>query len=281
MRALAASMISFFVLGLCGVANAAPRYFPLDQGNTWTYVDPNRAGAGELKISVKGEQGGLIVVDFYGTEGLIEDRGDELDIEIPDEGGLVPYYRFKEATFVHHDVFSCETGRDMTAAATDDVVDTPAGVFEGCLRLEYGPGHCADAGRSVEWWKADVGLVKWVEESFIGPRTHVLQSYGPAPTTETFRRGDTDGDGSLVISDAISILNYLFTGTGHAPSCEDAADVNDDGVLNIGDPIFLLGYMFLGSATPPAPGPDNCGEDPTPDTLPTCDFPSCKQGFGT
>ena len=49
--------------------------------------------------------------------------------------------------------------------------------------------------------------------------------------------------------------------------CFDAADADDDGVVNgLIDGLYILNYQFLpGFPPPPAPGPDECGADPTPD----------------
>jgi hypothetical protein len=88
---------------------------------------------------------------------------------------------------------------------------------------------------------------------------------------ERFRRGDADANGSLDITDAIVTLGFLFLGTA-APACRDAADADDSGILDITDAIYSLGYQFLGSSAPPAPGPRDCGEDPTGDALPTCAY---------
>jgi hypothetical protein len=84
-----------------------------------------------------------------------------------------------------------------------------------------------------------------------------------------FRRGDTDGDGRVQITDPIRTLNALFTG-GEAIGCEDAADANDDGTVNIADPVFTLNWLFLGGPPPPSPGPLRCGPDPTEDALEPC-----------
>jgi len=81
-----------------------------------------------------------------------------------------------------------------------------------------------------------------------------------------FLRGDANGDGARDISDAVSILQYLFGGS--ELDCPDAADTNDDGVLNIADPIFLLGYLFAGGPDLPEPS-EEPGSDPTLDGL-TC-----------
>jgi len=35
------------------------------------------------------------------------------------------------------------------------------------------------------------------------------------------------------------------------------------GGVNITDGIYILNYLFQGGPAPPAPGPDECGPDPT------------------
>ena len=77
----------------------------------------------------------------------------------------------------------------------------------------------------------------------------------------TFRRGDADNSGAANISDAVSILNFLFTAAGD-PACAEAADVNDDGTINITDPVGLLEFLFGGGTAPADPGSATCGPDP-------------------
>ncbi|MBI4605163.1 MAG: hypothetical protein HY721_24630 [Planctomycetes bacterium] len=85
-----------------------------------------------------------------------------------------------------------------------------------------------------------------------------------------FLRGDCDGDGSaeVWVTEAIFLLSHLFQGSGEI-LCEDACDGNDDGRLDLSDAVYLLSFGFLGGPAPPAPGPWECGCDPTPDGL-TC-----------
>jgi mono/diheme cytochrome c family protein len=64
------------------------------------------------------------------------------------------------------------------------------------------------------------------------------------------QRGDVDRSGGLNISDAISTLNFLFSG-GEAPPCTAIANSNGDANLNITDPVFLLGFLFSGTEAPP------------------------------
>ncbi|MEC9476320.1 MAG: hypothetical protein VX764_04705 [Planctomycetota bacterium] len=93
------------------------------------------------------------------------------------------------------------------------------------------------------------------------------------PTEPTFRRGDINHDAGVDIADAIALLGQLFSG-GATFGCEDARDVNDDGTIDIADAIKALGYLFLGGSIP-APGPVNCGPDPTVDALPLCVYTPC------
>lgn len=83
-----------------------------------------------------------------------------------------------------------------------------------------------------------------------------------------FRRGDPNGDGSVDVSDAVSMLQYLFEGL--PISCVDAADFADNGSVNIADPVGLVGFLFGGESPPAQPYP-NCGTDINDtDALPDC-----------
>ena len=98
------------------------------------------------------------------------------------------------------------------------------------------------------------------------------------PGGAPFRRGDSNADRVVNLSDAIAVLSYLFTG-GAAPVCLDSSDANDDAKVDISDALSLLGFLFLGNAPPPPPGPLACGTDPTADALPPCAYPaeSCRE----
>ena len=87
-----------------------------------------------------------------------------------------------------------------------------------------------------------------------------------------FLRGNSNGDSSIDLADALFVMNWLFV-SGDQPACFDSADVNDDGGLDISDSIFLLNYLFVNGPIPGAPGPFNCGLDPSEDTL-DCVLPS-------
>jgi len=81
-----------------------------------------------------------------------------------------------------------------------------------------------------------------------------------------FKRGDTNNDAKVDISDAVFTLQHLFTG-GPRWVCEEGSDANDDGKTDISDPVYVLGFLFLGTGAPKAPYPD-CGTDPGGSTCP-------------
>jgi Ca2+-binding EF-hand superfamily protein len=81
-----------------------------------------------------------------------------------------------------------------------------------------------------------------------------------ASAAPVFVRGDATADGSVDLTDAISILGYLFLGQEN-PGCTKAADANDDGGVDVSDPLGILSALFqgyeLGIAAPyPAKGID-------------------------
>ncbi len=94
------------------------------------------------------------------------------------------------------------------------------------------------------------------------------------PPSQGFRRGDSNEDANVDISDAVFSLSYLFLG-GPTPTCLDAADANDDGRVDLSDAVYTLGFKFLGGPEIPAPGPNNCGKDPTTDSLVECSYNKC------
>jgi 6-phosphogluconolactonase (cycloisomerase 2 family) len=86
-----------------------------------------------------------------------------------------------------------------------------------------------------------------------------------------FHRGDSTADGAVDLADAVFTLDHLFRG-GEASVCLDASDADDTGRLDLADPVYLLNHLFRGGAEIPAPGPIDCGVDPTDDGLAECGY---------
>ncbi len=92
-----------------------------------------------------------------------------------------------------------------------------------------------------------------------------------------FRRGDSNGDGEVNLSDPIRVLERLFA-SGDPLPCEDAADFDDNGELELQDPIDALYYLFLGRKPAVFPGPGVCGTDLIADALEECqESPACLE----
>ena len=91
----------------------------------------------------------------------------------------------------------------------------------------------------------------------------------PSVTVQTFLRGDVNDDGAVDLSDSISTLGYLFSGTDE-PACFAAAKATGSaGELNITDAVFIFTWLFSGGDDPPPPTPSagtypaaDCGPDP-------------------
>jgi len=89
-----------------------------------------------------------------------------------------------------------------------------------------------------------------------------------------FRRGDVNIDGSVDVSDALGIFNWLFLG-GVGTPCENAADSNKDLSIDLTDGVHILSYLFMGGTPPAPPGPEECGVDPAEKGFPCESYDAC------
>ena len=88
-----------------------------------------------------------------------------------------------------------------------------------------------------------------------------------------FRRGDANGDTIVDLSDATTTLVWLFQESAEL-ACHDAADADDNGRLEITDAIVVLQDLFTGEAAI-APPAGACGADPSEDLLACTEYASC------
>lgn len=72
------------------------------------------------------------------------------------------------------------------------------------------------------------------------------QDFGSGPA---FVCGDVDGDGQVIITDAVFIVNYIFAG-GSAPDPQESGDVDCDGQVIITDAVYIVNYIFAGGPVP-------------------------------
>jgi hypothetical protein len=101
----------------------------------------------------------------------------------------------------------------------------------------------------------------------------------PAAAGAAFVRGDANASGGADISDAVTILGFLFLGSPASLDCAAAGDIDGLGAINISDAIQLLQFLFLGGLAPAAPFPD-CGPRPPGEALGCASFAPCGAGGG-
>ena len=175
----------------------------------------------------------------------------------PDEGNLM-YTEYTEAFFKTINIVSIDR---VTGFPIDHEVGLPV------LGTEF-----PRVERFARVGKFPVGLEfdPLTNDLFVSTVNSLIRVTGfPPPAEKKFQRGDANADGRADLSDAVFVLNYLFTG-GPAPGCLKSADCDDTGVLDLTDGVYLLSLLFLGGAQLPEPFP-GCGRDPTQDEL-TCEL---------
>ncbi|MBI4602506.1 MAG: hypothetical protein HY721_11155 [Planctomycetes bacterium] len=158
------------------------------------------------------------------------------------------------------------------------------GERDGASLLWFVEPDAAEAGANPLRWgtlrnfRFDAGQPPAEAEAVLGlsepglPAELRALTIAPSPAGgDRFKRGDAEGDGTVDISDAVSLLGYLFHG-GSPPPCLDAADADDSGGLELLDVVRILGWLYLGSREPAPPGPLACGLDSTPANPP---IPAC------
>ena len=81
----------------------------------------------------------------------------------------------------------------------------------------------------------------WQEPAFIGWAAGLIRA--------DYICGDCDGNGSINISDAVTLVAHIFAG-GSEPEPLEIGDVNCDTAVNITDVTYLIGYIFAGGPPP-------------------------------
>ncbi|MBO4803202.1 MAG: leucine-rich repeat protein, partial [Muribaculaceae bacterium] len=113
------------------------------------------------------------------------------------------------------------------------------GIYEPFITAHYNntnlvvPTGCATAYQQANIWKKF---------------TNISEADFPVEVI----RGDVNGDGSVDITDATMLINYLLSGNSTGMNLT-AADVNDDGLVDITDATTLINYLLSGNWPEPAP----------------------------
>jgi len=130
-------------------------------------------------------------------------------------------------------------------AGFDDTVDADAdGVPDGC---DICPGFDDNADADDDG--VPDGCDNCVEVS--NPGQEDADNDGIGDVCD-YMCGDANGDNTVNVGDAVSIINYVFKG-GAAPDPLEAADANCDGDVNVGDCVRIINYIFKGGEAPCCP----------------------------
>lgn len=183
-----------------------------------------------------------------------------------------------DAAYNHDQVGSEWTDRLVSA---DPLTPDLAGINSGAIWQQLGIGYSTGNFYATDDPYGDVIAQSWEFGGYSGEQGVLMGLYLEAlgatggPPQEIFRRGDANLDGGFNIADEIYLLSALFSG-GPGCQCLDSCDQNDDGGVNIADAIYGLAALFSGGPTPPDPGSNTCGEDPTDDTLDCAEYEVCS-----
>ena len=167
------------------------------------------------------------------------------------------------------------------AAIVDEAKPTstlPPSASDSLLHVQYSPGPDAvPFGRYPVRYCETLGsppvAVLYVVGGFeLRPNTLQGTVVLPGPLPPFLLRGDVNGDEEVGMSDAVTLLNWLFLG-GKTPGCAEQADINGSGEISLADAVYELQWEFAGGTPPPDPFPE-CGPDTA--TL-GCEEPSCPQ----
>lgn len=99
----------------------------------------------------------------------------------------------------------------------------------------------------------------WTAEDDAGNASSCIQSIGLGAPVGSCICGDVDGSGNVNLTDAITLMNYIFGIIDHPNGGK--MDVNCDGRISMSDVVSLVWYIFS-TGSPPC--------DPDEDGLPNC-----------
>jgi hypothetical protein len=74
---------------------------------------------------------------------------------------------------------------------------------------------------------------------------------GGMPIQIVRHNGDSNNDGTINVSDAVWIINYIFVGASHPLPETYSGDANCDEIVNVSDAVYIINYVFVGGPPPP------------------------------
>ncbi|MDP7034777.1 MAG: BsuPI-related putative proteinase inhibitor [Planctomycetota bacterium] len=178
----------FLTFALPCLALAQTPYFPVNTGDTWTfgYQTPGQSKQFTTRTIDRSSGGIRFHIDnLHGSPRWIErSRPGSKLIKVWDRqfrGGvetrsLEMVYDFSgNRTSWSVDILgNLFLSGTVSVGSRNEIVETPAGRFEKCVRLDWQP-KATDAGLLSEWFAPEVGLVRYTTRSLLGTIDHRLE----------------------------------------------------------------------------------------------------------
>ena len=165
------------------VASSPPAvdYFPLEEGNSWTYAITGFAAQGSVSIRVT-RSVAVNGITYHEVEGytpepvlLRRTRSGQI-VELQTGSGTEQlWYDFGAPPGSSwHPGMALDCLGTASLSKQAGSAETPAGVFDDVVSIDYRGTNCADAGMQEEVFAAGVGLIRRTSLTIGGPRSLVL-----------------------------------------------------------------------------------------------------------
>ncbi len=160
-----------------------------------------------------------------------------------------------DATYINvRDAFYCEDWVNTRAlvASTDPVaaswyaakfILTPLAISPSATNPDQpGGSYATKLANWTDYFRDTAGLTCTRDSTR-------MSVYGRDLPPPTYVCGDANGDATVNISDAVSLIAYIFAG-GQAPEPLLAGDADNNATVNISDAVYLIAYIFAGGSAP-------------------------------
>ncbi len=168
---------ALFAVLLCP-ALFAQDYFPLGDGNYWTYRSDKSAETFTIAVGTPHQMNDQFYysVKGYGVARSFLRRtaeGNLVQVDL-ETGAESPVTTFEPGKQWESPLSGCQQSGEASPKRSEYA--GPAGIFPAAQTVNYGPGACADAGFAEETYIENIGLVRRVVHTLAGPVQYDLVS---------------------------------------------------------------------------------------------------------
>lgn len=206
-------MKHIFLMGLAAsTLAAASEYFPLAQGNSWTYRSAQTGEQFTINVGLPvAMTAGQVYHQLtgYGPQRLLVRHEGERLVFLDEESGkeqLLTAFRPSEGEWWESFGRECrQEGQTPQRLASHE---GPAGRWAGVLEIRYRTIGCADTGVQSEQYAANIGMLQRTVTTFAGPRTFdLVQARIGSQTIDSGLRGAF----SVTVAEDLAGGNWIAT----------------------------------------------------------------------